>query len=63
MPEVLRAFAMWRLVIYGLLFVVIMLFRPEGLFGNKEIAGELKRLWRWIKRVWARRTTGRKEAE
>ena len=50
-------------MIYGLLFVVIMLFRPEGLFGNKEIAGELKRLWRWIKRVWARRTTGRKEAE
>ena len=62
MPEVLRAFAMWRLVIYGLLFVVIMLFRPEGLFGNNDIAGELKRLWRWIKRVWAWRTTGRKEA-
>ncbi len=48
MPEVLRAFSMWRLVIYGLLFVVIMLFRPEGLFGNKEIGSELVRLGRWI---------------
>jgi len=36
MPELLRAFAMWRLVIYGLLFIVIMVFRPEGLLGYKE---------------------------
>lgn len=38
LPELLRAFAAWRLVVYGLLFVVIMLFRPEGLFGYREIS-------------------------
>lgn len=35
-PEVLRAVARWRLVIYGLLMVVVMLFRPEGLLGNRD---------------------------
>jgi branched-chain amino acid transport system permease protein len=38
LPEVLRFVAVWRLVIYGLLFVVIMLFRPQGLLGYKDIS-------------------------
>jgi branched-chain amino acid transport system permease protein len=38
LPEVLRAFSTWRLVIYGVLFVVVMLYRPEGLMGFKEIS-------------------------
>jgi branched-chain amino acid transport system permease protein len=38
LPELLRVFAAWRLVIYGLLFVVIMLFRPEGLLGYREVS-------------------------
>ena len=37
-PEVLRAVARWRLVIYGLLMVVVMLFRLEGLLGNRELS-------------------------
>ena len=37
-PELLRAVARWRLVIYGLLMVVVMLFRPEGLLGNRELS-------------------------
>lgn len=37
-PEVLCAVARWRLVIYGLLMVVVMLFRPEGLLGNRELS-------------------------
>lgn len=37
-PEVLRAVARWRLVIYGLLMVVVMLFRPECLLGNRELS-------------------------
>lgn len=37
-PEILRVFSRWRLVIYGLLFVVMMLFKPEGLFGYKEFS-------------------------
>lgn len=46
LPEVLRAFSTWRLVIYGLLFVIVMLFRPDGLMGNKEIGAELVKLIR-----------------
>ena len=37
-PEVLRVASIWRLVAYGLLLVLIMTFRPQGLFGYKEIS-------------------------
>lgn len=36
-PEVLRVANIWRLVAYGLLLVLIMTFRPQGLLGYKEI--------------------------
>lgn len=35
-PEVLRFLALWRLVFYGLAFVLIMQFKPEGLMGYRE---------------------------
>ncbi|MEG1548100.1 MAG: branched-chain amino acid ABC transporter permease [Clostridia bacterium] len=38
LPEILRFMAGWRLVIYGGLLVLIILFRPMGLFGGKEFA-------------------------
>ena len=38
LPEVARFFSEWRLVFYGLAFVLIMLFRPEGLYGYKEFS-------------------------
>lgn len=38
MLEYLRFLANWRLVIYGLLYVVIMRFRPEGLMGYRELS-------------------------
>lgn len=38
LPEILRFLVEWRLVLYGLMFVGIMLFRPEGLFGYKEFS-------------------------
>jgi branched-chain amino acid transport system permease protein len=38
MPEVLREFADWRLVIYGALVVFIMIVRPSGLMGGKEFS-------------------------
>jgi branched-chain amino acid transport system permease protein len=44
-PEVLRVFSDWRLIIYGLLFVIIMLFRPQGLLGYTEMNFEVTRLW------------------
>lgn len=28
----------WRMVIYALLLIILMLFRPQGLFGNKELS-------------------------
>lgn len=37
MPEVLRFLQTWRLVIYGILFVVMMVFKPNGLLGDKEL--------------------------
>lgn len=33
MPELLRGFDTWRFVIYGLLLVVMMRFRPQGILG------------------------------
>lgn len=36
MPELLRAAQAWRLVAYGILVVVIMVVRPEGLMGSWE---------------------------
>lgn len=37
LPELLRSFADWRLVVYGAAVVFIMIARPEGLMGGKEI--------------------------
>ncbi|NPV71964.1 MAG: branched-chain amino acid ABC transporter permease [Firmicutes bacterium] len=37
LPELLRAAQMWRLVLYGLLLVLIMVFRPQGLMGFRDI--------------------------
>jgi hypothetical protein len=37
LPELLRAAQAWRLVAYGALVVLIMIFRPEGLMGNWEL--------------------------
>lgn len=36
-PEVLRVAEMWRLVAYGALLVAIMVFRPSGILGYKEL--------------------------
>lgn len=33
-PEMLRGFALYRQLIYGMLLVVLMLVRPQGLFGS-----------------------------
>ncbi|MGI6665917.1 MAG: branched-chain amino acid ABC transporter permease [Bacillota bacterium] len=37
-PELLRAAHMWRLVIYGLMLVLIMVFRPQGLMGYRDLS-------------------------
>ncbi|WP_425060482.1 hypothetical protein SCACP_11980 [Sporomusa carbonis] len=46
-PEALRVASMWRLVAYGFLLVAIMIFRPQGLFGFKEISwNDFRRLFK-----------------
>jgi branched-chain amino acid transport system permease protein len=47
-PEFLRFFSDWRMVIYSLVLILMMLIRPEGLLGNREI-------W-WTKRRLATKT-------
>lgn len=43
LPEVLREFAAWRMVIYSLALILMMLFRPTGLLGSREFS--LIRIW------------------
>lgn len=38
MPEALRSFANYRLLLYSFLLVVMMIFRPEGIFGTEEFS-------------------------
>lgn len=38
LPEVLRGLDMWRLPAYGLILVLIMIFRPQGLLGYRELS-------------------------
>ena len=38
LPELLREFAKWRLVVYGAAVVFIMIARPRGLMGGKEFS-------------------------
>ena len=45
-PELFRGLALWRLVLYGVLLVVIMNLRPKGLFGHEELSlGNLPKLF------------------
>lgn len=54
MLESLRFLVNWRLVIYGLIYVLIMRFRPEGIMGYKEfsIKGTI-RFFRELPEKWA----------
>ncbi len=38
LPELLRAFDIWRLVFYGAAVIVIMISRPKGLMGGMELS-------------------------
>lgn len=48
-PEVLRQFQDYRMVVYAILVLLVMILRPGGLFGIKEL-WELK----WVHRLLAR---------
>lgn len=51
-PQLLYSFIEWRLVLYGLLFVVVMVFRPQGLLGYTEMNFTFLRIW--FKRILRR---------
>ena len=38
LPEALRGFAQLRLIIYSLTLIILMLVRPSGIMGNKELS-------------------------
>jgi branched-chain amino acid transport system permease protein len=46
LPEVLRGFSEYRMVAYALLLIVLMLVRPQGIFGTHEFS-----LDDWLRRV------------
>ncbi|MDI6870065.1 MAG: branched-chain amino acid ABC transporter permease [Bacillota bacterium] len=46
LPEMLRQFAMLRMVIYSMLLIVMMLVRPQGLLGTWEVSQAFRDLWR-----------------
>ena len=47
LPEALRPVKDYRMVIYSLLLIILMLARPQGLFGTREL--DLPGLWRRIR--------------
>ena len=47
LPEFLRFLLDWRLVIYGFLFVVVMVYRPQGMLGYREMS--FRWLWKWFR--------------
>lgn len=50
LPELLREFADYRLLLYSLLLIMMMLFRPKGLMGTAEFS--LTRLWDRLTRLF-----------
>jgi branched-chain amino acid transport system permease protein len=38
LPELLRGLGDFRMLIYPLALIILMIFRPQGLFGNKELS-------------------------
>ena len=37
-PELLRAFSDYRMIVYSLLLIVVMIFKPSGLFGTYDFS-------------------------
>lgn len=42
LPEVLREFAAYRMLIFGLIMILMMIFRPQGILGGQLIRRELR---------------------
>ncbi len=53
LPEVLRPIAEYRMVIYALLLITMMILRPTGFLGGRELTDILRGLWNRRKRAAA----------
>ena len=60
LPEVFRSLANYRMLLYGIAVVLIILFKPSGLYGYKEFS--LKRTIHWF-RTLPERLKGRKQVK
>jgi len=47
LPEMLRAFAQYRMLTYSVVLIIMMIFRPTGLFGRYEFS--LYNFLRWLR--------------
>jgi branched-chain amino acid transport system permease protein len=57
LPELLRAFADYRMVAYSLLLIIVMIFAPKGLMGTYDFS-----LSRLIGKPWDRLAARRGES-
>lgn len=58
LPEALREFSDYRMLLYSIVLIVMMLFKPNGLLGKYEFS-----LTRLINRFKKGKTSGKKQAE
>jgi branched-chain amino acid transport system permease protein len=49
LPEVFRSMANYRMLLYGIAVVLVIMFKPSGLYGYKEFS--LKRTIAWFKNL------------
>ncbi|QAT42660.1 branched-chain amino acid ABC transporter permease [Aminipila luticellarii] len=56
LPELLREFAQWRLVVYGAAVIIIMITRPQGMLGGIEFS--LKGIARFFGRLGHKKEEG-----
>ncbi|MEG2020709.1 MAG: branched-chain amino acid ABC transporter permease [Oscillospiraceae bacterium] len=64
LPELLRfgSAEQWRMVLYGLLVVFVILFRPSGLMGTRELTfKDIKKAVQWIKNKLSKNKMGAQE--
>ena len=61
LPELLRSFSDYRMVVYSLALVVMMIFRPKGLLGSYDFSLS-RSLETFLNRLTGRTENPKKEA-
>jgi branched-chain amino acid transport system permease protein len=60
LPEVFRSLSTYRMLLYGLAVVIIIIIKPSGLYGYKEFS--ITRIIKWFKKL-GKKTPGTKQKE